>query len=111
MSVIWVVVATTSASSPSSAERHPKSGKATTTQMRLIRNIAHDLTGPTPRTRGALDPKLGEKALLGLALHRGDHFHVVGERRAAQLGRKQVVDLKDARGIVHGDLDPHRFLR
>ena len=49
-----------------------------------------------------------QQALLGLALDRRDHLDVALERRAAELGRQQVVDLEDPRRVVHRDLEPDR---
>ena len=54
--------------------------------------------------------ELGQQPLLGLALDRRDHLDVALERRAAELGGQQVVDLEDAGGVVHLDLDPNGAL-
>ncbi len=63
-----------------------------------------------PRPSGP-DPEPGQQPLLGLALDLGDDLDVSGQRRAAELGRQQVVDLEDPGGVVHRDLDPHRRAR
>ena len=55
-----------------------------------------------------LDPVHLEQALLVLGLDPGDDLDVLLEPRAAQLGGEQLVDLEDAGGVVHVDLDADR---
>src|SRR5262245_14708366 len=60
--------------------------------------------------RSRLQAERRKQALLGFARDLGDHLDVALERGAAELRREEVVDLEDARGVVHLDLDPNGAL-
>src|SRR5207244_3217176 len=59
---------------------------------------------------GTLDREDGHEPLLVLGVDAGDHLDVLLQAGAPQLRGEQLVDLEQARGVVHRDLDAHGAL-
>src|SRR5439155_1847208 len=70
----------------------------------------HGLQAAPPSRRLGLQAVARQQELLRLAFDVRDDVDVGLEPGAAELGAEQLVDLIDAGGVVHRDLDPDRAL-